>query len=94
MMSVQLEERKASYEGRIAQLQWQLADLQSSKQAGAERGNDEQELLNKCKEETKRMREEHEAESEQMSAAHLHLVAAHGAAMERLSREHRRALHE
>jgi len=92
MMGEQLEERKEWYENRITQLQQQIAALQSSKQAQFEYQNNEAELLNECEEEMKRMREDHNAEVEDLSATHLHLVKEHDGAMEKLAKEYKEDL--
>ncbi|MCP4735051.1 MAG: hypothetical protein GY873_12745, partial [Bosea sp.] len=77
MMGEQLEERKALYEGRIVRLQAQVAALQSSERAQMDHQNEKAEILNECKEEMKRMREEHDAEVEAMWATHFSLVWEH-----------------
>ena len=91
MIGEQLEERKWN-ENRITQLQQQIAALQFSKQAQFEYQNNEAELLNECEEEMKRMREEHNAEVENLSTTHLYLVREHEVAMEKLVKEHKEDL--
>ncbi|KAL7539979.1 hypothetical protein ACHAXR_009780 [Thalassiosira sp. AJA248-18] len=91
MMDEQLQESKTWYENRITQLKQQITSLQSSKQAQLGVQNNEAELMERideCEEEMKRQRDEHNAEVEDLSATHLHLVKEHEAEVESLKNVH------
>ena len=93
-MGEQLQERKDWYEGRIAQLQKQIADLLEEKQALVEQKNDEREFRNECEDEMKRMREDHRAEMDEKALADLQLIKEQEATLESLKKEHARLLLE
>merc|ERR1740139_1475872 len=93
-MGEQLQESKEWYERRIAQLQEQVAALLAAQRTQAEHQNDKAELLNECEEEMKRMREDHQAEVEELGSAHLRLVREHEEALGGLEKEHGRQLLE
>ncbi|KAL7546727.1 hypothetical protein ACHAWF_010058 [Thalassiosira exigua] len=90
-MDEQLQESKEWYENRVAQLERQIEALKSSNENRDEGGSNEAELLEsiaECEEEMKRMREDHDAEVEALSATHLHMAREHEAATEELVRAH------
>jgi len=92
MMSEQLQESKEWYENRITQLRKQIASVQSTKPAQTDDESNEADLLERideCEEEMKRMREDHIAEVEELTATHLQLNNEHQLAVENLTTEHR-----
>ena len=92
MMSEQLQESKEWYENRITQLRKQIASVQSTKPAQTDDESNEADLLERideCEEEMKRMREDHIAEVEELTAMHLQLNNEHQLAMENLTTEHK-----
>lgn len=91
MMTEQLEESKAWYEGRIESLKEQLKNLQQSSSKQANSDSDAQqrveelyERIEECEEEMQRMREEHEAEK---SAELLNLTNLQVAELEQAEEE-------
>jgi hypothetical protein len=92
MMSEQLQESKEWYENRIAQLKKLIASVQSTKPAQTDGESNEADLLERideCEDEMKRMREDHIAEVEELTATHLQLHNEHQLAMENLTTEHK-----
>lgn len=92
MMSEQLQESKEWYENRIAQLRKQIYSVQSTKPALTDDESNEADLLERideCEEEMKRMREDHIAEVEELTATHLQLNNEHQLAVENLTTEHK-----
>ncbi|KAL9179778.1 hypothetical protein ACHAXT_007748 [Thalassiosira profunda] len=92
MMDAQLQESKSYYEERIAQLKEQIANLQSTKASDEDNEAELIERIDECEEEMKRMREDHAAEVEDLTATHLQLNNEHQAAMESQRKEHKKEL--
>ena len=79
-MQEQLNDNKAWYENRIAQMQAEIAALKSSnnsdgavQETDADRCETLQEQIDECEEEMVRMREEHNKEKEDLLSTHLTL---------------------
>mmetsp|Transcript_18256 Transcript_18256/g.37417 ORF Transcript_18256/g.37417 Transcript_18256/m.37417 type:complete len:1044 (+) Transcript_18256:130-3261(+) len=93
LMSEQLEDNKEWYEQRIAKLTNQIALLQSNNSEQNKQNKNEYiaellERINECEEEMTRMREDHEAEKDELAVSQLRMANEFEAGIENMVQEH------
>ena len=94
-LSEQMQESKMWYESRIAKLQEEINNLQSSQQAQLNVENDKADLhetIVECEEEMKRMREDHDVEVKELESMSLQLTNEHQTMVDNLTKEHDKQL--
>ncbi|KAL7461677.1 hypothetical protein ACHAXS_002089 [Conticribra weissflogii] len=92
-MSEQLEDNKEWYEQRITKLTNQIALLQSNNSEQNKQSNHEYiaellERINECEEEMTRMRDDYEAEKEELAVSQLRIANEFEAGIENMVQEH------
>lgn len=89
-MNEQLEENKAWYESKIVELKEKVNILQTSNMMKQRTIDAQNEHINECEEEMKRMREDYEAHIEDLNSNILKLTSENQAEMETILKNHKK----